>query len=68
MLANINHSMLVNVIHNDASIIRSVEKYRNHSSIIAIKSKNINKHLAFNGISKSRIGKEILNLYFSEPF
>ena len=59
--------MLVNINHIDAFIIRSVAQYKNYYSTVAIKSKSINKHLAYNDISESWNDKEILNLYFSEP-
>ena len=37
-------------------------KYKNHPSIVAIKSKSTNKYFKFNSISKAEIEKEILNL------
>ena len=41
---------------------RSIEQYRNHPSILAIKSKSTNTHFKFNSISKAETEKEILNL------
>ena len=41
---------------------RSIEQYKNHPSIVAIKSKTANKYFKFNSISKAEIEKEILNL------
>ena len=45
---------------------RSIEQYRNHPSILAIKSKSTNTHFKFNSISKAEIEKEILNLNSSK--
>ena len=43
-------------------IARLIEQYKNHFSIVAIKTKNTNKYFKFNSISKAEIEKEILNL------
>ena len=53
----------VNIDHiEDPIIAKSIEQYKNHSSIVAIKSKGGNKYFKFNSISKAEIEKEILNL------
>ena len=52
----------VNIDHIEDPIARSIEQYKNHPSIVAIKSKTANKYFKFNSISKAEIEKEILNL------
>ena len=56
------HEKSVNIDHIEDPIARSIEQYKNHPSIAAIKSKIINKYFKFNSISKTEIEKEILNL------
>ena len=43
-----------------------MEQYKNHPSVVAIKSKSINKYFKFNSISKAETEKEIYNLYSSK--
>ena len=66
LVSNLNiskyHEKSVNIDHIEDPIARSIEKYKNHPSIVAIKSKIINKYFKFNSISKAEIEKEILNL------
>ena len=52
----------VNIDHTEDRVTRSIERYKNHPSIIPIKSKWKNKYSKFNSISKSEIEKELLNL------
>ena len=42
-------------------IARSIEQYKNHPSIVAIKSKSTNKYFKFNSISKTEIETKISN-------
>lgn len=51
----------VNIDHVEDPITRSIEQYKNHLSVVAIKSKNTNKYFKFNIISKSEFEKEKLN-------
>ena len=51
----------VNIDHIKDPITRSIEQYKNHLSVVAIKSKNTNKYFKFNIISKSEFEKEKLN-------
>ena len=51
----------VNIDHIKDPITRSIEQYKNHPSIVAIKSKTTNKYFNFSIISKSEFEKEILN-------
>ena len=66
LVSNLNiskyHEKSVNIDHIEDPIARSIEQYKNHPSIVAIKSKIINKYFKFNSISKAEIEKEILNL------
>ena len=49
----------VNIDHiEDPIIARSIELYKNHPSIVAIKSKGTNKCFKFNSILKTEIEKE----------
>ena len=52
--------------HIDHEILRVVEKYKNHPSVVAIKNKNVNSQFSFRPITKSEIYKEILNLDISK--
>ena len=54
--------MSVNIDHFEDPVTRSIERYKNHPSIGAIKSKTSNKYFKFSNIYKSEIEKEILNL------
>ena len=52
--------------HIDDEILRIVEKYKNHPSVVAIKNKNFNSQFSSRTITKSEIYKEILNLDISK--
>ena len=52
--------------HIDDEILRVVEKYKNHPSVVAIKNKNVNSQFSFRPITKLEIYKEILNLDISK--
>ena len=52
----------VNIDHIEDPIARSIEQYKSHPSIVAIKRKSTNKYFKFNSISKAEIVREILNL------
>ena len=66
VVSNLNipkyHDKSVNIDHIEDPIARSIEQYKNHPSIVAIKRKSTNKYFKFNSISKAEIEKEILNL------
>ena len=66
VVSNLNipkyHDKSVNIDYIEDPIARSIEQYKNHPSIVAIKSKSTNKYFKFNSISKAEIEKEILNL------
>ena len=72
LVSNLNiskyHEKSVNIDHIEDPIARSIEQYKNHPSIVAIKSKIINKYFKFNSISKTEIEKEILNLDSSKAW
>ena len=62
VVSNLNipkyHDKSVNINH----IEDPIEQHKNHTSIVAIKSKSTNKYFKFNSISKPEVEKEILNL------
>ena len=64
VVSNLNvlkyHDKSVNIDHIDDLIARSIEQYKSHPSIVAIKSKSANKYFKFNSITKAEIEKEIL--------
>ena len=66
VVSNLNirkyHDKSVNIDHIEDPIAWSIEQYKNHPSIVAIKSKSTNKYFKFNSISKAEIEKKILNL------
>ena len=66
VVSNLNipkyHDKSVNIDHSEDPIARSIERYKNRPSIVAIKSKGTNKYFRFSSISKAEIKKEILNL------
>ena len=66
VVSNLNipkhHHKSVNIDHLEDPVARSIERYKNHPSIVAIKSETTNKYFKFNSISKAEIEKEILNL------
>ena len=66
VISNLNipkyHDKSLNINHFEDSIERSIKQYKNHSSIVAIKSKITNRYFKFYSISKAEIEKEILNL------
>ena len=43
-------------------ILRIIEQYKNHPSIIAINNQNMDRRFSFQEIKKSEINQEILNL------
>ena len=47
-------------------ILRIIEQYKNHPSVVLINEKNLNKQFSFNYIPKSDIKKKILNLDVSK--
>ena len=47
-------------------ILRIIEQYKNHPSLVAINEKNLNKQFAFEYIPKQEIKKEILNIDVSK--
>ena len=57
VVSNLNnpkyHDKSVNIDHIEDPMARSIEQYRNHPSIVAIKSKSINKFFKFNSIPKA---------------
>ena len=61
-----SHVKSVNIDHIEDPIARSIEQYKNHRNIVAIKSKTTNKYFKFNSVSKTEIEKEIVNLDSSE--
>ena len=66
VVSNLNipkyHDKSVNIDYIEDPIARSIKQYKNHPSIVAIKSKSTNKYFKFNSISKTEIEKEKLNL------
>ena len=66
VVSNLNipkyHDKSANIDHIEDPIARSIEQFKNHPSIVAIKSKSANKYFKFNSISKAEIEKGILNL------
>ena len=56
----------VEIDHIDDPILRIIEQYKNHPSVVAINEKNLNKQFSFEYIPKSDIKKEILNLDVSK--
>ena len=51
VVSNLNipkyHNKSVNIDHIEDPIARSIEQYKNHFSIVSIKSKNTNKYFRF---------------------
>ena len=66
VVSNLNipkyHDKSANNDHIEDPIARSIEQYKIHPSIIAIKVKDTNKYFKFNSISKAEVEEEILNL------
>ena len=52
----------VEVDHTEDPILRIIEKYKNHPSIVPINENNLAKQFSFNYIPKSDVEREILNL------
>ena len=52
----------VEIDHIEDPILRIIEQYKNHPSVVAINEKHLNKQFTFEYIPKSDIKKEILNL------
>ena len=63
VISNLNipkyHDKSVNIDHFEDPI--SIEQYKNHPTIVAIKSKSTNKYFKFNSISKTEIETKISN-------
>ena len=62
------HDKSVNIHHFEDPIGRSIEQYKNHPIIVAIKRESTNIYFKFNSILKAEIEKEILNLGSSKAF
>ena len=56
----------VEIDHIEDPILRIIEQYKNHPSIVAIKEKKLNKQFFFEHIPKSDVEREILNLDVSK--
>ena len=52
----------VEIDHTENPILRIIEQYKNHPSIVAIKENNLSKQFSFKYIPKSDVEREILNL------
>ena len=52
--------------HIDDPILRIIEQYKNHPSIVAINENNLAKQFSFKYIPKSDVEREILNLDVSK--
>ena len=52
----------VEIDHIEDPILRIIEQYKNHPSIVALTEKKLNKQFSFEYIPKSDVKKEILNL------
>ena len=59
VVSNLNipeyHDKSVNIDHIEDPIARSIEQYKNHPSIVTMKSKSTNKYFKFNSTSKAEI-------------
>ena len=59
VVSNLNipkyHDKSVNIDHNEDPIARSIELYKNHPNIVAIKSKTTNKYFKFTSISRYKL-------------
>ena len=66
VVSNLNipkyHDRSVNGDHIEDPIAKLIEQYKNHTSIVTIKSKTANKYFKFNSILTAETEKEILNL------
>ena len=56
----------VEIDHIEDPILRIIEQYKNHPSVVAIDKKKLNKQFSFEFMPKSDIKKEILNLDVSK--
>ena len=56
----------VEIDHIEDPILRIMEQYKNHPSVVAVNEKNVNKQFSFEYVPKSDIKKEILNLNVSK--
>ena len=56
----------VEVEHIEDPILRIIEQFKNHPSVVAINKKKLNKQSSFEYIPKSDVKKEILNLDVSK--
>ena len=52
--------------HTEDPILRIIEQYKNHPSIVAINENNLAKQFSFKYIPKSDVEREILNLDVSK--
>ena len=59
VVSNLNipkyHDKSINIDHNEDPIARSIELYKNHPNIVAIKSKTTNKYFKFTSISRYKL-------------
>ena len=56
----------VEIEHIEDPILRIIEQFKNHPSVVAINKKKLNKQSSFEYIPKSDVKKEILNLDVSK--
>ena len=56
----------VEIDYTEDPILRIIEQYKNHPSVVAIKKKYLNKQFSVQYIPKSGVKKEILNLDISK--
>ena len=56
----------VEIDHTEDPILRIIELYKNHPSIVAINKNNMAKQFSFKYIPKSDVEREILNLDVSK--
>ena len=56
----------VEIDHIEDPVLRIIEQYRNHPSVVAINENNLTKQFSFKYIPKSDVEREILNLDVSQ--
>ena len=56
----------VEIEHIEDPILRIIEQFKNHPSVVAINKKKLNKQSSFEYIPKSDVKKELLNLDVSK--
>ena len=68
VVSNLNipkyHDKSVNIDHNEDPIARSIELYKNHPNIVAIKSKTTNKYFKFTSISRYKLRRRYWTLTY----